>query len=76
MNKPQSENFVDRSHLLPKSEQFAILQRIRDRHIPKKKFTTETEDVIAEMAENNFITNVLDSGLSNEWMESIYNGRP
>jgi hypothetical protein len=63
MDKPikkieeKSENTF---HLLPKTEQFAQLQRYRDlRH-----------------NEDFFVGQVLDNNLSKEWMDSILNGKP
>ena len=76
MNKPQfQEKPKHPSDLLPKPQQLEILQRIRDRHVCRKKFTTETEDVISDMAEEFFVENVLDNGLSEEWMKAIDNNR-
>lgn len=77
MNKPQfQEKPKHPSTLLPKPQQFDVIQRIRDRHICHKKFTTEKEDAISDMAENFFVGNVLNMGLSGEWMKAIDNGRP
>ena len=77
MNKPQfQEKPKQPSTLLPKPQQFDVIQRVRDLHVCHKKFTTEKEDAISDMAENFFVGNVLDMGLSGEWMKAIDNGRP
>jgi hypothetical protein len=77
MNKPQLQQKPTNSCVaVPKPQQFDVIQRVRDSHISKKKFTTEKEDAISDMAENYFVQNVLDMGLSDEWMKAIDNGRP
>ena len=77
MNKPQLQQKPTNSCVLvPKPQQFDVIQRVRDRHVCRKKFTTENEDAISDMAENFFIGNVLEMGLSEEWMKAIDNGRP
>ena len=75
MKKPQfQEKSTNTFDQLPKPGQLALLQRYRNRHVSRKEFTTENEDVISNMAENFFIKNVLNFGLGEEWMIAIYNG--
>jgi len=77
MNKPTFQEKPDNKfHLLPKPQQFATLQNYRDLRMPHGKFLTDEEDKLADKVEELFIGEVVEYGLSNEWMNAILNGRP
>ena len=77
MNKPQfQQKPISSCVSVPKPQQFDVIQRVRDRHVCHKKFSTERDDAISDMAEEFFVQNVLDMGLSEQWMKAIDNGRP
>jgi hypothetical protein len=76
-NTKIEEKSQNKYHLLPKSEQFAILQRYRDSKQPSahKPITTEQNEII-EMTENLFIGEVVKWNLGSQWMNAIIASKP
>jgi hypothetical protein len=73
MEKPQiEEKSQNKFHLLPKSQQFAILQCYRDSKYPSahKEMTAQQAEII-DKTEELFLSEIVNWNLGGEWMRSI-----
>lgn len=78
MDKPKiEEKSQNKYHLLPKSQQFEILQRYRESKYPSahKPMTPEQAEVV-DRVEDLFLSEIVNWNLGTEWMRSINANRP
>jgi hypothetical protein len=76
-NTKIEEKSQNKFHLLPKSQQFDMLQRYRDSKYPstRKPMTAEQAETV-ERTEELFVSEIVNWNLGTEWMRSINANRP